>query len=172
MAIVVKDGRPVFRRAYGIADLEFGVLLEPDMVFRIGSVTKQFTAAAILQLADQGKLALDDEVTKYVDGYDTHGRRVTLEHLLTHTSGHSKLHGHGGVVPAPARGADAAPDRGHVRAEPLEFEPGSRFKYSNSAISCSASSSRKCPDVRTPTTSVRWCCRSACARRCTTIRCG
>jgi len=132
VAIVVKDGRPVFRRAYGIADLEFGVLLEPDMVFRIGSVTKQFTAAAILQLADQGKLALDDEVTKHVDGYDTHGRRVTLEHLLTHTSG----------VPSYTDLPEWFP---HVREElkprqivemfgpkPLEFEPGSRFKYSNS----------------------------------------
>ena len=53
VAIVVKDGRTVFRRAYGLADLEFGILLEPDMVFRIGSVTKQFTAAAILQLVDR-----------------------------------------------------------------------------------------------------------------------
>ena len=87
VAIVVKDGRPVFRRAYGLADLEFGILLEPDMVLRIGSVTKQFTAAAILQLVDAGKLALDDDLSKYVDGYDTGGRRVTIEHLLTHTSG-------------------------------------------------------------------------------------
>jgi D-alanyl-D-alanine carboxypeptidase len=134
VAIVVKDGRPVFRRAYGLADLEFGILVEPDMVFRIGSVTKQFTAAAILQLLDQGKLALDDDVTKYVEGYDTHGRRLTIEHLLTHTSG----------VPSYTDMEEWFP---HIREElaprqildkfanrPLEFDPGTRFRYSNSGF--------------------------------------
>ena len=124
VAIVVKDGRPVFRRAYGIADLEFGVLLESDMVFRIGSVTKQFTAAAILQLADQGKLALDDEVTKHVDGYDTaRAPRDARTPAHAHVR-RAKLHGPAGVVPPRARGADAAPDRRDVRAETARVRAG------------------------------------------------
>jgi D-alanyl-D-alanine carboxypeptidase len=132
VAIVVKDGRTVFRRAYGLADLEFGVLLEPDMLFRLGSVTKQFTAAAILQLADAGKLALEDDVAQYVSPYDTAGRRVTIEHLLTHTSGipnYTDLEEWSPHLPeelTPRQILDM------VQAKPLEFEPGSRFKYSNS----------------------------------------
>jgi D-alanyl-D-alanine carboxypeptidase len=132
VAIVVKDGRPVFRRAYGLADLEFGILLEADMVFRIGSVTKQFTAAAILQLVDAGKLALDDDVSKYVEGYDTGGRRVTIEHLLTHTSGIPNYTGmdewarHEREELTPLQIFDM------VKRKPLEFEPGRQFRYTNS----------------------------------------
>ena len=132
VAIVVKDGRPVFRRAYGLADLEFGILLEADMVFRIGSVTKQFTAAAILQMVDAGKLALDDDVAKYVEGYDTGGRRVTIEHLLTHTSGipnYTDLDewaAHLREELTPRQILDM------LRVKPPEFEPGTQFKYSNS----------------------------------------
>ena len=132
VAIVVKDGRPVFRRAYGLADLEFGILLEADMVFRIGSVTKQFTAAAILQLVDAGKLTLDDDVAKYVQGYDTGGRRVTIEHLLTHTSGipnytdMDEWAAHLREELTPRQILDM------IRVKPPEFEPGTQFKYSNS----------------------------------------
>ena len=131
VAIVVKDGRPVFRRAYGLADLEFGVLLDPDMVFRVGSLTKQFTAAAILQLVDQGKLAVDDQVTKYVDGYDAGGHRVTIEQLLTHTSGVPNYTDMDEWFPhlreelTPWRILDI------VKTKPFSFEPGTRFKYSN-----------------------------------------
>ena len=132
VAIVVKDGRPVFRRAYGLADLEFGILLEADMVLRIGSLTKQFTAAAILQLVDAGKLALDDDPSKYVDGYDTGGRRVTIEHLLTHTSGipnYTDMDEWARHLPeelTPRQILDI------VKVKPLEFYPGAQFKYSNS----------------------------------------
>jgi CubicO group peptidase (beta-lactamase class C family) len=131
VAIVVKDGRPVFRRAYGLADLEFGILLEPDMVFRIGSVTKQFTAAAILQLVDAGKLAFDDDVSQYVDGY-AGNTRVTVEHLLTHTSGipnYTDLQEwsrHIREELTPRQIVDI------IKVEPLEFAPGTQFKYSNS----------------------------------------
>ena len=132
VAIVVKDGRTVFRRAYGLADLEFGILLEPDMVFRVGSVTKQFTAAAILQLADQGKLALDDDVSKHVEGYDTGGRRVTIEHLLTHTSGVPNYTDMEEWFPHLSEELTPRQILDMFRKKPLEFEPGSRFQYSNS----------------------------------------
>src|SRR5687768_3037669 len=85
--IVVKDGKVVFRKGYGMANLELGVAVEPDMVFRLGSITKQFTAVAILMLVEQGKLSLDDDLTKFLPDYPTKGQKITITHLLTHTSG-------------------------------------------------------------------------------------
>ncbi|MBP6823496.1 MAG: beta-lactamase family protein, partial [Acidobacteria bacterium] len=85
--IAVKDGQVVFRKGYGMANLELGVAIEPDMIFRIGSVTKQFTAVSILMLMEQGKLSLSDEITKFLPDYPTQGHKITIEHLLTHTSG-------------------------------------------------------------------------------------
>ena len=85
--IVVKDGKVVFRKGYGKANLELGVAVEPEMVFRLGSITKQFTAVAILVLAEQGKLSIGDEITKYLPDFPAKGQKITIEHLLTHTSG-------------------------------------------------------------------------------------
>ena len=86
-AIVVKDGQVIFRKGYGMANLELGVAIAPDHIFRIGSITKQFTAVSILMLMEQGKLALSDEITKFLPDYPTQGKKITVEHLLTHTSG-------------------------------------------------------------------------------------
>ena len=80
-----------FYRAYGKADVEGDVPMTVDTIVPIGSVTKQFTAAAILQLRDQGKLSLDDEITKWLPDFDTRGNKVTLRHLLGHTSGVTDL---------------------------------------------------------------------------------
>ncbi len=85
--IVVREGKVIFRRGYGMANLELGVPVEPDMVFRLGSITKQFTAVAILMLAEKGKLSLDDDLTKFLPDYPTKGQRITIDHLLAHTSG-------------------------------------------------------------------------------------
>ncbi|MRR13656.1 class A beta-lactamase-related serine hydrolase, partial [bacterium] len=85
--IAVRDGKVVYRKAVGMADLELDVPLRPDSVFRLGSVTKQFTAVAILMLAEEGKLALSDPITKFLPDYPTQGHVITVEHLLTHTSG-------------------------------------------------------------------------------------
>ena len=85
--IVVKDGQVVYRKAVGMASLELGVPLQPDMVFRLGSITKQFTAAAVMLLVEQGKLGLKDPIDKYLPGYPMQGHVITVEHLLTHTSG-------------------------------------------------------------------------------------
>jgi len=131
VAIVVKDGRPVFRRAYGLADLEFGILVDPDMVFRIGSITKQFTAAAILQLVDQGKLALDDPATKYVDGYDAGGHQVTIEQLLAHTSGVPNYTDMDEWFPHLREELTPRQILDIVQTKPFSFDPGTHFKYSN-----------------------------------------
>ena len=84
---VAQPGQPVFKRAYGWSDLEKGTPNTPDTVFEAGSVSKQFTAAAILLLAQDGKLSLSDDVRKYLPEVPDYGARITLEHLLTHTSG-------------------------------------------------------------------------------------
>jgi CubicO group peptidase (beta-lactamase class C family) len=81
------DGVPAFTAAYGMADMEHAIALTPDSIFEAGSVSKQFTAAAILLLAQQGKLSLDDPARKYLPELPDYGTPITIRHLLTHTSG-------------------------------------------------------------------------------------
>ena len=85
--IVVHHGKPVFRKGYGLANLETKTPMRPDMVFQIGSVTKQFTSTAILMLVERGKLSLDDDISQDFPNYPNKGAKITVEHLLTHTSG-------------------------------------------------------------------------------------
>jgi D-alanyl-D-alanine carboxypeptidase len=84
---IVKGNDTLLMKGYGKADIEWDVPMQADAMFEIGSVTKQFTAAAILQLHDEGKLSLDDEITKWLPRLDTRGNRVTVRQLLNHTSG-------------------------------------------------------------------------------------
>lgn len=81
------DGKIIFTRAYGLADVEVNAPAKPETVFGISSITKQFTAAAIMRLAEQGKISLDDPVIKYLPDYPVQGQPVTVKHLLNHTSG-------------------------------------------------------------------------------------
>jgi D-alanyl-D-alanine carboxypeptidase len=90
-AAVVKGQDTLLLKAYGKADVEGDVPATVDTLFSIGSDTKQFTAAAILQLRDQGKLGLDDDITKWLPDFETRGNKVTLRHLLGHTSGVTDL---------------------------------------------------------------------------------
>ncbi len=85
--IVVKDGKTVLRRAYGMADTVKGVKMAPEMAQRLGSITKQFTSTGILMLAEEGKLSVDDDITKHLPDYPTRGKKITIAQLLTHTSG-------------------------------------------------------------------------------------
>jgi len=85
--IVVLKGKVLYRGARGLANIELGVPLHPESVFRIGSVTKQFTAASILMLAEEGRLSLSDPITKFLPDYPVQGHLVTIQHLLSHTSG-------------------------------------------------------------------------------------
>ena len=87
VAAVVKGKDTLLLKAYGKSDVEGDVPMAADAMLAIGSVTKQFTAAAILQLRDQGKLSLDDDITKWLPDFETRGNKVTLRHLLGHTSG-------------------------------------------------------------------------------------
>jgi len=83
---VAQNGTFLLRERYGFADLEWNIPMPSDASFEIGSVTKQFTGVAILQLAEQGKLSLEDDFTKYID-FDTDGRKISINQLLYHTSG-------------------------------------------------------------------------------------
>ena len=86
-ALIAKKGQIIYKKAFGMANLELNIPMQADNVFRIGSISKQFTAVAILQLMEQGKLGLQDDITKFISDYPTHGHKITIEHLLTHTSG-------------------------------------------------------------------------------------
>lgn len=133
-AIVVKDGRTLYRGARGMADLEMGVALQPDMVFRLGSITKQFTAVAILMLAEEGKLSLEDPIEKHLPGYPTQGHVITIEHLLTHTSGIQSYTDMPGwmttKILAPMSVEELVDG---FKREPMQFAPGTRWAYNNSA---------------------------------------
>jgi CubicO group peptidase (beta-lactamase class C family) len=132
--IVVRDGRTLYRGARGMADLEMGVPLQPDMVFRLGSITKQFTAVAVLILAEEGKLSLRDPIEKHLPGYPAQGHVISIEHLLTHTSGiqsYTDMPGWmTGRILTPMS-VDELVDG--FKKEPMQFAPGTRWAYNNSA---------------------------------------
>jgi CubicO group peptidase (beta-lactamase class C family) len=138
---VSQEGKSVFEKAAGMADLEHDVPIRPDTIFEAGSVSKQFTAAAVLLLARDGKLSLDDQVRKYVPELPDYGAPLTLRHMLNHTSGlrdwgsvaaiagwprGTRVHTHGHVLDVVSR------QRG------LNFPPGTRYSYSNTGYNLAA----------------------------------
>ena len=137
---VATDGKPVLAKAYGMADLEHDVRNTPDTIFEAGSVSKQFTAAAVLLLARDGKLSIDDPVKKYVPELPDHPP-LTIRHMLNHTSG---LRDWGSVAsisgwPRTTRVHTHA----HVldivsRQKALNFLPGTRWSYSNTGFNLAA----------------------------------
>jgi CubicO group peptidase (beta-lactamase class C family) len=133
-ALVAIKGQVVYKKAFGMANLELNVPMQPDMVFRIGSITKQFTAVAILQLMEQGKLSLQDEITKYIPDYPTQAHKITIENLLTHTSGIKSYTN----VPDFYKYVkeDLKPDEAIDRFKnlPMEFAPGTKWNYNNSGF--------------------------------------
>jgi len=132
-ALVARGDSVVFLDAAGMADLELGVPLAPDMVFEIGSITKQFTAAAVLMLAEEGKLSLDDPITKHLPDYPAYGDGITIEHLLTHTSGIVSYTGIPGYMASSVQ-KDVTPAEliAVFKDLPVEFAPGERWAYNNS----------------------------------------
>ncbi len=130
--IISQHGSVLFRKTYGLADTGKSVPLRPELPLRTGSLTKQFTAAAIMLLAEQGKLSVSDEIGKYLPGYPAQGRYVTIEHLLTHTSGirnYTALPQFGAVMTKDVSVDDAI---AFFKDATPEFQPGQRFSYSNS----------------------------------------
>ncbi len=132
---VTKNGQTVLERAYGMADLEHGVANTPETIFEGGSVSKQFTAAAIMLLVLEGKLSLDDDVREYVPELPDYGAPITLHRMMTHTSG---LRDWGSVASISGWGREQrSHDHDDVvdilsRQSALNFEPGHEHSYSNS----------------------------------------
>jgi CubicO group peptidase (beta-lactamase class C family) len=124
---VSHQGKQVVNRAYGLADLERNVPLTTDTVFDVGSVRKQFVAAAILLLVEEGKLALTDDVRKYIPQLPDYGSKVTLDQMLTHTSG---LRDWTGLLNLADGDVDAWTMI--LRQRALNFTPGEEWSYSNS----------------------------------------
>jgi D-alanyl-D-alanine carboxypeptidase len=130
--IATKGGETVFRKAYGAANVATRQPLAPDSVLRLGSITKQFTAIGILMLADEGKLALTDDFTRFLPDFPTHGRKVTVEHLLTHTSGIVSYTGKKDFRDVMGKDVTVAQGIDYFKNDTPEFAPGSAFRYNNS----------------------------------------
>ena len=124
---VAKDGKVVVNRAYGSADLERSVPLNVHSIFDAGSLTKQFVAAAILLLVKEERLSLSDDVRKYIPQLPDYGHTITIDHLLTHTSG---IRDWTGMLPLAAGNEDALTMI--LRQRSLNFVPGEEWSYSNS----------------------------------------
>ena len=132
IAVAVVSGRDtLLMKGYGYADLENKLAVTPQTVFRIGSLTKQFTSAAVMQLVEQRKIRLDDDLTKYIT-FPTHGRQILIRHLLNHTLGIPSYTDIGPRFGAVSR-LDLAPDSliAIVAHDSLMFEPGSHMYYNN-----------------------------------------
>jgi len=132
--VVAQKGQTILAQSFGQADLELDVPMPADASFEIGSVTKQFTAASILLLAERGKLAIDDEMTKYLPDFPTHGQRITIRHLLTHTSGikgYTELPEFGDLMPLRKSPETLVKMFGD---KPLDFAPGENLVYNNSGF--------------------------------------
>ncbi|MCK5003962.1 MAG: serine hydrolase [Candidatus Aminicenantes bacterium] len=130
--LAVKNGKVILRKGYGMADMELNVPMRTEMVFRIGSITKQFTSVGIMMLVEEGKVKLEDLITVYLPEYPLKGKKVTVRHLLNHTSG--------------IKSYTSMPEFGKImrtdieveklidvfKEQPFDFEPGEKYLYNNS----------------------------------------
>ena len=133
VALVAKNGDILFKKAYGIANMELEIPMNVDNVFKIGSITKQFTAVSILMLREQGLLKLSDSINNYIEDYPSHEKDITIHHLLNHTSGIKSY------TSMPSFMSEARTDLSPLelievfKNETMEFEPGEQWSYNNSA---------------------------------------
>jgi uncharacterized protein (TIGR03067 family) len=130
---VVQDGKVVYRRGYGTANLEYGIPITPATIFEVASVSKQFTAFTVQLLAQEHRLSLDDDVRKYLPELHDFGKTITIRHLLHHTSG---LRDQSNLLRlAGWRSEDVITEQDVFnlvwRQEELNFEPGAEYLYSN-----------------------------------------
>jgi CubicO group peptidase (beta-lactamase class C family) len=129
--LVAQNGTILFEKGYGLASVEHLVPITADTKFRIGSITKQFTAAAILKLLEEGKLSLDDPLSKFIPDYPR-GGEVSIRHLLTHTSGIHSYTSKPDFLASATVGATIEDHIGSFKNDPYDFDPGQKFLYNNS----------------------------------------
>jgi CubicO group peptidase (beta-lactamase class C family) len=130
---VMQDGKVIYKRGYGMANLEYGIRITPSTIFHVASISKQFTAFAIQLLAQEGKLSQDDDVRKYLPELYDFGKTITIRHLLHHTSG---LRDQWDLLRlAGTRMDDVITEQDILdlvwRQKELNFTPGSEYLYCN-----------------------------------------
>ena len=132
--LVAENGKVIYKKGFGLANMEWNIPNTPETRFRLGSITKQFTATLILQLVEQGKIKLDGKLSDYLPEYRKDvGEKVTVHQLLNHTSGIPSYTGLPGFFNDVSRNPYSVADFVKKYASnDLEFEPGSKFRYNNS----------------------------------------
>ncbi|MCB2219053.1 MAG: serine hydrolase [Bacteroidetes bacterium] len=131
--LVAQGDKVIYSKAFGMADMERNVPNRPEMVFEIGSITKQFTAVCILMLMEKGKLSLDDDITKFIEDYPTQGHHISIHHLLTHTSGiksYTSMEEWNSIWRKDFTNDELID---FFKNQPMDFAPGTEFRYNNSA---------------------------------------
>ena len=129
--LIAKKGKPIYTKTFGMVNLELDSKLNTNSVFQIGSMTKQFTAIAVLMLEEQGKLKVSDPISKYISSFPN-GHNITIHHLLTHTSGikdFTKMKTLSDIAQK-----EMTPEQmvNFFKNEPVDFAPGEKFDYNNS----------------------------------------
>ena len=130
--LLARDGQPIQSRGYGMANLELGVPNSPETVFRLGSVTKQFTGMAIVLLQERGKLSVNDSICKYLSDCPQAWQPITIKNLLTHTAGIPNYTEFPDFTKTAAAETTAAELTNRFRDKPLQFPLGEKYAYSNS----------------------------------------
>ena len=134
---VMREGKVIYSRGYGVADLDHDIAISPTSVFHVASISKQFTAASILMLAEEGKVSIDDDIHKYIPELPDFGAKITLRHLLTHTSGMRDQWAMLGMD-GWRMSQDVITDQDVldilIKQKALNFPPGEQYLYSNSGF--------------------------------------
>ena len=130
--LISRNGEIIYEKAFGLANLELNVPMQTENVFEIGSITKQFTAISILMLVEKGELNLDDEITRFIPDYPTNGHKITVHHLLTHTSGIKSYTRIKALNKISKQDLTPLELIDFFKNEPIDFAPGEKFKYNNS----------------------------------------
>lgn len=132
VVLVVKNDKIIYKKAFGSANIELNIPMQTDMLFRIGSMTKQYTAIAVLQLVEERKIGLQDSIQKYIKDFPSKGYTITIENLLSNTSG---IKDYLSEISNPSKQKETYTPRDgvdYIKNEPLNFKPGSNYRYSNS----------------------------------------
>jgi CubicO group peptidase (beta-lactamase class C family) len=132
--LIIRDEKTLLRKGYGLADNQSNKPVTSETIFRIGSITKQFTSTAILKLSKEGKLNLDDNLTKFFPTYPTQGKNVTIQHLLTHTSGIKSYTSLPALMTTENKSKEVNVQQmiDAFKNEPSDFAPGDAYLYNNS----------------------------------------
>jgi len=130
--ILAKGDEILYKNGHGMANLEHNISISPEMVFRLGSLTKQMTTASIMMLAEEGLLQVDDPITQYFPNYPTHGYTITLRHLMTHTSGIIDFLAIEEFPEIEKEDITAMDVIDFFKNQPMNFAPGEAYSYTNS----------------------------------------